>query len=209
MHELNGLLIVDKFELIIAIIFFRIVIISNAYFERISLSASGFYKTPKIFFDNKSFKGRPFLYFAYGAAVSEVIIDTLTGENKLIRVDILHDVGNSINSSIDIGQIEGGYVQGLGWLTNEEISWNSKGQILTHSPSTYKIPVSNDIPEKFYVKLYKKGMNKENVVNRSKAVGEPPLMLAISAFMAIKNATSNKQLKAPANPENILMAINK
>tara|TARA_B100001142_G_scaffold98586_1_gene100555 strand:- start:2309 stop:2611 length:303 start_codon:yes stop_codon:yes gene_type:complete len=100
-------------------------------------------------------------------------------------------------------------VQGLGWLTNEEISWNSKGQILTHSPSTYKIPVSNDIPEKFYVKLYKKGMNKENVVNRSKAVGEPPLMLAISAFMAIKNATSNKQLKAPANPENILMAINK
>jgi len=184
-------------------------LISNAYFERIALSASGFYKTPKIFFDNKNFKGRPFLYFAYGAAVSEVIIDTLTGENKLIRVDILHDVGNSINSSIDIGQIEGGYVQGLGWLTNEEISWNSKGQILTHSPSTYKIPVSNDIPEKFYVKLYKKGMNKENVVNRSKAVGEPPLMLAISAFMAIKNATSNKQLKAPANPENILMAINK
>ena len=128
------------------------------------MCSSDLYKTPKIFFDNKNFKGRPFLYFAYGASVSEVIIDTLTGENKLIRVDILHDVGNSINSSIDIGQIEGGYVQGLGWLTNEEISWNSKGQILTHSPSTYKIPVSNDIPEKFYVKLYKKGMNKENVV---------------------------------------------
>ena len=128
---------------------------------------------------------------------------------ELLRVDILHDVGNSINPSIDIGQIEGGYVQGLGWLTTEEISWNNNGQLLTHSPSTYKIPVSNDIPEKFYTHIYKKGKNRENVVNQSKAVGEPPLMLAISAFTALKNATNNKNLISPANPENILMAIDK
>ena len=184
-------------------------LILKAYFERISLSASGFYKTPKIHFDKSKFQGRPFLYFAYGAAVSEVIVDTLTGENKLLRVDILHDVGNSINPYIDIGQIEGGYVQGLGWLTTEEISWNNNCKPLSYSPSTYKIPVSNDIPEKFYVNLYKKGMNKENVINRSKAVGEPPLMLAISAFIALKNATNNKKLKAPASPENILMGIKK
>ena len=116
---------------------------------------------------------------------------------------------SSLNYDIDLGQIEGGYVQGLGWLTTEEISWNNKCRPLSYSPSTYKIPVSNDIPEKFYVNLYKKGMNKENVINRSKAVGEPPLMLAISAFIALKNATNNQKLKAPASPENILMGIKK
>ena len=126
-----------------------------------------------------------------------------------MRVDILHDVGNSINPAIDIGQIEGGFVQGLGWLTNEEILWNNKGHITTHSPSTYKIPVSKDIPEKFFVKIYKNGRNKEDTVNRSKAVGEPPLMLALSAFMAIKNATNNSNLRAPAIPENILMSLEK
>tara|TARA_Y100001970_G_scaffold125463_2_gene155210 strand:- start:2533 stop:4794 length:2262 start_codon:yes stop_codon:yes gene_type:complete len=181
-------------------------LISLAYMDRVSLSSSGFFKTPKIYFDKKKFKGVPFLYFAYGAAVSEVIIDTLTGENKLVRVDILHDVGNSINPAIDIGQIEGGYVQGLGWLTTEEVLWNNKGHLTTHSPSTYKIPVSKDIPEKFYVNIYKKGKNVENVVNKSKAVGEPPLMLALSAFIALKNATNNSNLISPATPENILMS---
>ncbi|MBO6469049.1 MAG: molybdopterin-dependent oxidoreductase, partial [Pelagibacteraceae bacterium] len=186
-----------------------------AYLNRIPLSSSGFYKTPKIHVDKSTLKGRPFLYFCYGAAVSEVMIDTLTGENKLLKVDILQDVGNSINPSIDIGQIEGGFVQGLGWLTSEEVSWGNDGKILTFSPSTYKIPVMNDIPKNFNVKIYNKGINNENTINKSKAVGEPPLLLAISTYFAIKNAISyakknNKiNLTAPATPENILNSINK
>ena len=188
-------------------------LIAEAYMNRISLSSNGFYKTPKINVNKKTLKGRPFLYFSYGAAVSEVIVDTLTGENKLTQVDILHDVGNSINPRIDIGQIEGGFTQGLGWLTTEEISWDNKGLIKTHSPSTYKIPTSSDLPEKFNVKIYETGINRENVVNKSKAVGEPPLMLALSVFMALKNAIKDenqksKNLKAPATPENILLNIN-
>ena len=190
-------------------------VISNAYLNRIKLYSSGFYKTPKINVNVKDLSGRPFLYFAYGAAVSEVIIDTLTGENKVLQVDIIHDVGKSINQRIDIGQIEGGFVQGLGWLTTEEISWNKDGNILSHSPSTYKIPTAAEIPEKFNVEIYKKGFNIEKVVNRSKAVGEPPFMLAISVFSAIKNAVTNKNqnskiinLIAPATPENILKSIN-
>ena len=188
---------------------------ANAYLNRIKLYSSGFYKTPKINVNVKDLSGRPFLYFAYGAAVSEVIIDTLTGENKVLQVDIIHDVGKSINQRIDIGQIEGGFVQGLGWLTTEEISWNKDGNILSHSPSTYKIPTAAEIPEKFNVEIYKKGFNIEKVVNRSKAVGEPPFMLAISVFSAIKNAVINKNqnskiinLIAPATPENILKSIN-
>ena len=157
--------------------------------------------------NKETLKGRPFLYFAYGAAVSEVIIDTLTGENKLLQVDILHDVGKSINPSIDLGQIEGGFVQGLGWLTTEQVSWNDNGNLSTYNPSTYKIPVSKDIPEKFNVDIYQKGLNIEKTVNRSKAVGEPPLMLALSTFMALKNAVNNNNLKSPATPENILMAL--
>ncbi len=190
-------------------------LISIAYLNRVSLSSSGFYKTPKIYVDKKTLKGRPFLYFCYGAAVSEVIIDTLTGENKLIKVDILQDVGNSINPSIDIGQIEGAFVQGLGWLTSEELTWAKNGNLLTHSPSTYKIPVMQDIPINFKTSFYKTKGNSENVVNKSKAVGEPPLLLALSAFFAIKNAISyvrknNKvDLSAPATPESILNAINK
>ena len=190
-------------------------LISLAYFERVSLSSTGFYKTPKIYVNKKTLKGRPFLYFAYGAAVSEVLIDVLTGENKLIRVDIIHDVGNSINPSIDKGQIEGGFIQGLGWLTTEELSWSKDGKLMTSSPSTYKIPVINDIPKIFNVKLYDRGKNKEDTINRSKAVGEPPLMLALSTYFAIKDAISNVdnknkkniELIAPATPENILNAL--
>ena len=189
-------------------------IIQEAYLNRVSLSSSGFYSTPKIKFNKKSFQGRPFYYFCYGAAVTEVTIDTLTGENIINRVDILHDAGNAINPAIELGQIEGGFVQGQGWLTIEEVNWNSKGQITTFSPSTYKIPAISDIPKKFNVEIYKDGINKENVVNKSKTTGEPPLMLAMSVFFAIKDAIAsvgdykiNPILDAPATSEKILMSI--
>ena len=157
-------------------------LVKEAYLNRISLSSSGFYSTPKIHFNNKAFLGRPFLYFCYGAAVSEVLVDTLTGENKILRVNILHDHGRAINPAIEKGQIEGGFVQGAGWLTIEEVNWKSNGELTTHSPSTYKIPAVNDMPEKFNVEIYK-NLNKENVVNKSKTTGEPPLMLAMSVFL--------------------------
>ena len=191
-------------------------LIKEAYLNRVSLSSSGFYATPKIHFDKKNFKGKPFLYFCYGAAVSEVMIDTLTGENKIIRTDILHDAGKAINPAIEIGQIEGGFVQGAGWLTMEEVNWKSNGQITTHSPSTYKIPAASDMPEKFNVEIFKKGKNVEQVINKSKTTGEPPLMLAMSVFYAIKNAIASvgnyafyPNLDAPATPEKILMSIDK
>ena len=191
-------------------------LIKEAYLNRVSLSSSGFYATPKIFFDKKNFKGRPFLYFCYGAAVTEVIIDTLTGENKILQADILHDAGKAINPAIESGQIQGGFVQGAGWLTMEEVNWKSNGKITTHSPSTYKIPAVSDMPEKFNVEIFKKGKNNENVVNKSKTTGEPPLMNAMSVFFAIKNAISsvgnysiNPVINAPATPEKILMSINK
>ena len=190
-------------------------LIKEAYINRVSLSSSGFYVTPKIYFDKKTFKGRPFLYFCYGAAVSEVVIDTLTGENKIIRADILHDAGKAINPAIELGQIEGGFVQGAGWLTMEEVKWKSNGQLTTHSPSTYKIPTASDMPEKFNVEIFKKGKNNENVINKSKTTGEPPLMNAMSVFFAIKNAIASignynitPILDAPATPEKILMSIN-
>ena len=189
-------------------------LIKEAYLNRVSLSSSGFYATPKIHFNKKAFSGRPFLYFCYGAAVSEVIIDTLTGENKILQVDILHDAGKAINPAIELGQIEGGFVQGAGWLTMEEVKWKSNGQITTHSPSTYKIPAVNDMPKKFNVEIYKYGKNRENVVNKSKTTGEPPLMNAMSVFFAIKDAiasTANYNkipiITAPATPEKILMSI--
>jgi len=189
-------------------------IIQEAYLNRVSLSSSGFYSTPKIKFNKKKFYGRPFYYFCYGAAVTEVTIDTLTGENIINRVDILHDAGNAINPALELGQIEGGFVQGQGWLTMEEVNWNSKGQITTFSPSTYKIPAISDIPKDFNVEIYKAGINKENVVNKSKTTGEPPLMLAMSVFFAIKDAISSVGdykiipiLDAPATPEKILMSI--
>ena len=190
-------------------------LIKEAYFNRVSLSSSGFYTTPKIHFDKKSFKGRPFLYFCYGAAVSEVLVDTLTGENKILRVDIIHDAGRAINPAIELGQIEGGFVQGAGWLTMEEVNWKTNGEITTHSPSTYKIPAVNDMPEQFNVEIYKYGKNVENVINKSKTTGEPPLMNAMSVFFAIKDAIASvgdykirPTINAPATPEKILMSIN-
>ena len=189
-------------------------LINTAYLNRIPLSSSGFYKTDKINVNTKTLQGRPFLYFTYGAAVTEVIIDKLTGENKILQVDIIHDVGNSINKRIDKGQIEGGYIQGLGWLTTEEVSWKSNGVLTTHSPSTYKIPTAGETPFKFNVEIYDRGFNKEKVINRSKAVGEPPFMLAISSFIALKDAVYNankgknsENLVAPATAENILKSL--
>ncbi len=179
---------------------------------RIHLSEAGYYKTPKVEWDRANARGRPFYYFAYGAACSEVAIDTLTGEMRLERVDILHDVGHSLNPALDIGQIEGAFVQGMGWLTTEELVYDNKGRLRTHAPSTYKIPVASDIPAHFNVTLFQ-GANREDTVFRSKAVGEPPLMLGISVYSAILNAISSLKpgaqvpLDAPATPERILKAV--
>ena len=188
--------------------------VMEAYLGRVSLSATGFYKTPKIWYDRDQAKGRPFLYFAYGAAVSEVEVDTLTGEYKIRRVDILHDVGRSLNPAIDMGQIEGGFVQGMGWLTGEELWWDKKGSLRTHAPSTYKIPTAGDVPRVFKTKIWEGGENREPVIHKSKAVGEPPLMLAISVHCAINQAiaslsSSNEipPLDTPATPERVLMCI--
>ncbi|MDQ0469280.1 xanthine dehydrogenase molybdopterin binding subunit [Labrys wisconsinensis] len=184
----------------------------KAVLSRVSLSSTGFYRTPKIAWDRANKKGRPFLYFAYGAACSEVTIDTLTGEMKVDRVDILHDVGRSLNPAIDIGQIEGGFVQGMGWLTTEELVFDDKGRLLTHAPSTYKIPTAADVPADFRVALYD-NENREDTIGRSKAVGEPPLMLAISVFSAVADAVHALApgrpvaLDAPATPEAILEAV--
>ena len=187
-------------------------LVKQAYLGRISLSSTGFYRTPDIHWDAKKATGRPFYYFSYGAACAEVTIDTLTGEMKVERVDILHDVGRSLNPSIDIGQIEGGFVQGMGWLTSEELVFDDKGRLLTHAPSTYKIPCASDVPADFRVALFD-GANREETIYRSKAVGEPPLMLAISVFAAIADAIHSLapgrpvRLDAPATPESILHAI--
>jgi len=191
-------------------------LVKHAWLGRISLSATGFYRTPKIHYDPKTSSGRPFLYFAYGAAVSEVEIDCLTGESRIARTDILYDAGKSLNPAIDIGQIEGGFVQGAGWLTSEEIWWDSKGKLGTHAPSTYKIPTCGDIPETFNVQLWAKGRNREKTIHRSKAIGEPPLMLAISVHSAINQAIASKldgnslpALNTPATPEAILNCLTK
>ena len=189
-------------------------LVKLAYFARVSLSATGFYRTPKIGYDRKTWRGMPFYYFCYGAAVSEVVLDTLTGENRLLRVDILHDVGKSLNPAIDMGQIEGGFIQGMGWLTMEELWWNDKGKLMTHAPSTYKIPVASDVPPVFNVKIYESGINAEDSIYRSKAVGEPPLMLGISTFHAIRDAIASvadyqlsPHLDSPATAEKILMSV--
>jgi xanthine dehydrogenase large subunit len=171
---------------------------------RVHLSEAGYYKTPKITWDRAKGTGRPFFYFAYGAACTEVVVDTLTGENRVTRVDILHDVGKSLNPAIDIGQIEGGLVQGMGWLTTEELVFDQEGKLLTHAPSTYKIPVASDVPEDFRVALFP-NRNREDTVYRSKAVGEPPIMLANSVFCALDPAQP-VPFHAPATPEAILRA---
>ena len=184
-----------------------------AYEARISLSATGFYKTPDIKWDRIKGKGRPFFYFAYGAAVTEVVIDTLTGENRILRADILHDAGASLNPALDIGQVEGGYVQGVGWLTTEELVWDTSGHLRTHAPSTYKIPACGDRPDVFNVALWD-GANRADTIYKSKAVGEPPLMLGISAFLALSDAVSAcgsqfPDLQAPATAQAVLSAIQK
>lgn len=182
-----------------------------AYQGRISLSATGFYKTPKIEWDRIQGRGRPFYYFAYGASVTEVAVDTLTGEYRILRADILHDAGASLNPDLDIGQVEGGYVQGAGWLTTEELVWDDHGRLRTHAPSTYKIPACSDRPEVFNVALWD-GQNREDTIYRSKAVGEPPFMLGISAWLALSDAVSScgdayPALNAPATAEEVWKGI--
>ena len=188
--------------------------IKAAYSARIQLSAAGFYKTPKIHWNRAEGRGRPFFYYAYGASCSEVSVDTLTGEYQVDRTDILHDVGRSLNPALDIGQVEGGFVQGMGWLTTEELWWDDKGRLRTHAPSTYKIPLASDRPRIFNVKLAEWSVNREETIGRSKAVGEPPLMLAISVMEAISMAAASvadyricPRIDAPATPECVLMAI--
>ena len=185
----------------------------KAWLQRVPLSSTGYYRTPGIAFDRTTFTGTPFFYFAYGAAVSEVLVDTLTGEHRVSRADILHDVGRSLNPAVDIGQIEGGFVQGMGWLTAEELVWDKDGRLRTHAPSTYKIPTAGDVPGDFRVALLDRD-NPADTIGRSKAVGEPPLMLAISVFHALIDAVAScgdartqPRLDAPATPERVLFAI--
>jgi xanthine dehydrogenase large subunit len=189
-------------------------IVALAYAARVQLSATGFYSTPKVHYDRAAARGRPFFYFAYGAAVAETIVDTLTGEYRCLRADLLHDVGQSINRAIDLGQIEGGFVQGMGWLTSEELWWDETGRLMTHAPSTYKIPTARDLPPDFRVRMHERSVNREETIYRSKAVGEPPLMLANAVWLALKDAVAASadhrvapKLRAPATPEAVLSAI--
>jgi len=188
-------------------------LVRRAYFERISLSAAGYYRTPKIHYDRARHQGRPFFYYAWGAACSEVVVDVLTGEHRTLRVDILHDCGTSLNPAIDAGQIEGGFVQGMGWLTTEELVFDDQGRLRTHAPSTYKIPACSDRPPILNIAFWDEP-NREETIHRSKAVGEPPLMLAISVFSALTDAVASvgghqfmPDLDAPATPERVLFAI--
>lgn len=190
-------------------------LIQSAYLSQVSLSSTGFYKTPGIHFDRETGKGNPFYYYAYGMAASEVQVDVLTGEYKLLRTDILHDVGDSLNENIDIGQVEGGFIQGVGWCTTEEIKWDNKGRLLTHSPDTYKIPTINEMPLVFNVEFLRDHPN-EGSIRKSKAVGEPPLMLAFSVWLAIKDAISavgnhefEPDFSLPATAEVVLLSIEK
>jgi xanthine dehydrogenase large subunit len=190
-------------------------LVTAAYIARVQLWSDGFYATPGLRWDRATMTGKPFFYFAYGAAVSEVVVDTLTGEHKLLAADLLHDVGTSLNPAIDIGQVEGAYIQGYGWLTMEELVWHpTTGALLTHAPSTYKIPTANDMPSlRFSTELYT-APNPADTIHRSKAVGEPPLLLPFSALLAIRDAISvlgqhevDPPLRAPATPEAVLEAV--
>jgi len=187
----------------------------KAYLSQVSLSATGFYRTPDIFYDKTTGKGKPFHYFSFGMAVSEVLIDILTGYVKLLRTDILHDAGKSLNEQIDLGQIEGGFIQGVGWVTTEDLKYDELGNLLNHSPDTYKIPTIQDIPDDFRIELLKDAPN-SNTIRQSKAVGEPPFMLALSVWMAIKDAVSSvgdhqtePDFSLPATHEVILASIEK
>jgi xanthine dehydrogenase large subunit len=189
-------------------------LVQQAYTARVQLWSDGFYATPGLHWDRQKLKGKPFYYFAYGAACAEVVIDTLTGEHKLLRADVLHDVGASLNPAIDIGQVEGAFIQGMGWLTMEQLWWHpTSGKLMTHAPSTYKIPTANDCPAVFNVNLFE-GANPADTIHRSKAVGEPPLLLPFSVFLAIRDAVSatgdhrvDPPLRAPATPEAVLDAL--
>ena len=186
----------------------------QCHLHRVSLSATGFYSTPEIQFERETGKGHPYFYYANGAAVTEVLVDTLTGEYKVLGVDILHDAGHSLNPAIDIGQIEGGFIQGMGWLTTEELIWDDSGRLLTLSPSSYKIPAIGDTPERFNVALLPDSPNRKATIYHSKGVGEPPLMLAISVWSALRDAISSlaeyrhsSRLDTPATPERVLWAV--
>jgi xanthine dehydrogenase large subunit len=189
-------------------------LVSKAYFERIQLWSDGFYATPGLHWDRAKLQGKPFFYYAYGAAVAEVLVDTLTGENRVTRADVLHDVGQSLNPALDIGQVEGAFVQGMGWLTMEELVWHPKtGMLSTHAPSTYKIPTANDSPTDFRVALFDQP-NRADSIHRSKAVGEPPLLLPFAVLLALKDAVAacgparcDPHLRAPATAEAVLDAL--
>jgi xanthine dehydrogenase large subunit len=195
-------------------------LVQAAYLARVQLWSDGFYATPGLQWDKTTLQGRPFHYFAWGAACSEVLVDTLTGEHRLLRADVLHDVGRSLNPPIDIGQIEGAFIQGMGWLTMEELVWHPAdgspraGLLMTHAPSTYKIPTANDCPAELHVRLFDRP-NAADSIHRSKAVGEPPLLLPFSVFFALRDAVSaagghrtDPPLNAPATPEAVLRALN-
>jgi xanthine dehydrogenase large subunit len=187
-----------------------------AWEKRVSLSAAGYYATPKIHWDAATGTGRPFFYFTYGAAAAEVAIETLTGETRVLRAELVQDCGRSLNPAIDLGQIEGAFVQGMGWLTTEELWWDEAGRLRTHGPSTYKIPGSRDVPPVFRARILEDVPNREETIFHSKAVGEPPLMLAISVWLAIREAVASVApdgsvpvLDAPATPERVLAALDR
>jgi xanthine dehydrogenase large subunit len=180
--------------------------------NRVGLSAAGYYKTPEISWDRANVKGKPFFYFAFGACCAEVAVDTLTGEMKVLGADILHDVGSSLNPAIDLGQVEGAFIQGMGWVTTEELVWDAKGRLTTHAPATYKIPVASDTPARFHTRLHLRP-NPTQSIYRSKAVGEPPFMHGIAVYCAILDAVhataakGHPDLPSPCTPEAILRGI--